>query len=94
MNSFSINLILSYKPWFTRTTTFLYEFVNQSSYKLEFQDGLMFTVLFEEIKKYMPETKDRPEGVPIVNQLLVSRISKIESEINFWINYDFEYKDL
>lgn len=67
---------------------------SQSSYKLEFNDGLMLTVLFEEVKKYMPEVKERPEGVPVFNQLLVSRISKIESEINFWINYDFEYKDL
>ena len=67
---------------------------SESSYKLQFKDGIMFTVLFEEIKKYMPETKERPEGIPIFNQLLVSRISKIESEINFWINYEFEYKDL
>lgn len=67
---------------------------SESSYKLEFKDGLMLTVLFEEVKKYMPEVKERTEGVPIVNQLLVSRISKIESEINFWINYDFEYKGL
>lgn len=67
---------------------------SDSSYKLQFNDGLMFTVLFEEIKKFMPETKERTEGIPVFNQLLVSRISKIESEINFWINYEFEYKDL
>ena len=67
---------------------------SESSYKLEFKEGLMLTVLFEEVKKYMPEVKERKDDVPIFNQLLVSRISKIESDINFWINYDFEYKNL
>lgn len=67
---------------------------SESSYKLKFNDEIMFTIKYEEIKKFIPEIKERKSDVPIFNQLLVSRISKIESDINFWINYDFEYKNV
>jgi hypothetical protein len=66
---------------------------SESTYKVLSEDGNLNPIEFEDLKQYLPPHKERPQGIPVINQLLVSRISKIESDINYWISEEIKRRN-